>query len=582
MTVAVLETVTKGQAISRGIAIGKVYFFSFDESLPPEEVIAENNLDVEVARYFAALKSVRQQLRKIQKSLEKDQVWEGVAILDAQLEMLSDPILTEEVEQQIRLRKINAESVFFQVVHRTREKFQSLEDPFFQERFKDIQDLSGRVMNRLCQKSVRSLADFPEGSIIFSKDLSASTAAEVDARAVAAFVTEEGGATSHAAIVAKGKGIPFVTGISIEVLKDADVVVVDGRIGQVICNPSPETLQRYLKEKERLKEHVTVLQQLKGLAAETYDGFKVRLKANIDGEMDVPSALASGGEGIGLLRSEYLFLHKSYFPTEEEQFQVYKSLVSKMGGKEVVIRTFDFGLDKMITHPRLPRDVNPYVGMRTLRYLLKEKTIFKAQLAAIYRASRYGAVSLLFPMVSSLVELKEAKEVAESVRKSLGIRKKIPIGCMIEVPSAAIVVDLLARECDFLSIGTNDLVQYSLAADRRNGFSGGHGLLSDPSILRLIQMIASEAARQGVSVTVCGEMAADPRFTPLLLGLGVYEFSCSPRMIPSVKNGVRSLSFVESCELAARALLLTSASEIERLLDSEYKKNVPDDCFYHF
>jgi phosphotransferase system enzyme I (PtsI) len=576
MTVTLKEVRKKGIAVSRGIAIGKLYLFSQNTEVVTEYSLLKEELDAEVKRYFSALKQAADQIRNLQKKLENDQVFEGAAILDAHLEMLQDPLLTLEVEKLIRDQKLNAESIFSRIVKGAKARFQSMSDPFFQDRFKDIQDLSHRILSFLRDHSSIGIHEMPEGSIFVSKELSAAVVAEASSSKVAAFITEVGGVTSHAAIVAKAKGIPFVTGISIDELESDQIVVVDGRSAEVIFSPNEETLKFYRDEGKRLSDHLKCLDRLNDLPAETFDGCRIALKGNVDSLEEVSTCFQMGGEGIGLLRTEYLFLHRDSFPAIDEQFEIYKKFVVATKDKGVVIRTFDFSQDKF-PHPRIAHEMNPYIGMRSLSQILSQKSLFRNQIVAILQASRFGSLSLLFPMVASLSELKQAKAIVAEVKKELKIKAKIPVGCMIEVPSAAIIADLLAKECDFLSIGTNDLVQYALAADRRDGKTC---VPFDPSILRLIQKISQEGAKEGIPVTVCGEMAQDPRFTPVLIGLGVSELSMAPRMIPVVKNGVRSLCLVDTIDFAKKVLEMTSAEEVEALLQKEYQKNVPDDCLY--
>jgi len=443
-------------------------------------------------------------------------------------------------------------------------------------------------MAYLSEDTVVSLGNIPPNSIIFARELTASDTAEADS-AVQAFVTETGSSTSHAAIVAKAKGIPYVTNIDFDRLGHGfheQTVIVDGRTGEIIVNPSDETLQKFESLRKQLDGHLSRLGEIGQLKSETYDGYHVRLSANIEVANELEMLHRHGGEGVGLFRSEYLFLANECFPTEEEQFLIYKDIVEKMRGLPIVIRTFDVGGDKCLGDDH-PFEGNPFLGCRAIRFLLKEKEIFRTQLRAILRASAYGDVRLMFPMVSALPELIEAKKIVKEVRAELEIKKvpmsnHIKIGCMIEVPSAAIISDLLAKECDFLSIGTNDLVQYALAVDRGNLAMSNLYTPTHPSVMRLIRLIVSEANNQGIPVTVCGEVAADPRFTPLLLGLGVHELSVALRYLPIVKNAIRNTSIVEASRIAERAMQLTTAEEIQAMLDEEYRKSNPEDYFYNF
>ena len=363
-------------------------------------------------------------------------------------------------------------------------------------------------------------------------------------------------------------------------------VIVDGRTGEIIINPNPETLSKYKQLRDQLHKHLEKLTKQGKLEAETYDGYRIQLSANIETFTELEMLHELGGSGVGLLRTESAFLAKETFPTEEEQFYIYSHFVEQMKGLPIVIRTFDLGGDKYLRNQQHVHECNPFLGCRAIRFSLKEKEIFKAQLRAILRSSALGDVSIMFPMVSSLSELLEAKALLQESRQELIARgepmaDRLPIGCMIEVPSAAIIADILAKECDFLSIGTNDLVQYALAVDRSNNALRDLYTPTHPSILRLIRFVVSEANHHEIPVTVCGEVAADPRFAPLLLGLGVHELSVASRYLPTIKNAIRNTSIVNASKLAEQALSLSSAAEIEELINREYRKNVPEDCFYN-
>lgn len=589
MSLDTQEISLTGTLICRGIAIGRPFFFKLVQDVVLEFSISADEVDAEVTRYQRALHRAREDVELLQKRLQRERVLEGVAILDAHLQMMHDPLLTTDVEHQIRNICKNAEFVFQNIINQYQKKFNSIADPFFRERFKDIQDLSRRVLGHLRESVRMCLADIPPDSIIFATDLTAFDAAEANSACVSAFVTQAGGATSHAAIVAKAKGIPYVSSVDFERIESGQdgLVIVDGRTGEVIVNPSPETLVKYQKLRDQLQNHLQKLKQVGKLEAETYDGYKILLSANIEMISELDLLHQYGGNGVGLLRTESAFLMKESFPSEEEQLGVYRQFVDKMKGLPIVIRTFDWGGDKSHLSRRTPREVNPFLGCRAIRFLLREKALFKNQLRAILRASAFGNVRVMFPLVSSLSELLEAKAILketyhELVNRGETIAAHIPVGCMIEVPSAAIITDLLAKECDFLSIGTNDLVQYSLAVDRGNHVLSDLYTPAHPSVIRLIRLIVSEANHQGTSVAVCGEVAADPRFTPLLLGLGIRELSMAPRYIPLVKNAIRNTSIVAASKLADEVLSLFSASAIQELLTREYSKNVPDDCFYNY
>jgi phosphotransferase system enzyme I (PtsI) len=433
-----------------------------------------------------------------------------------------------------------------------------------------------------------TLADIPRNSIVFAQELAPTDTAEAKSGCVSAFVTEVGGETSHAAIMAKAKGIPYVASVDFQAFDahKSRSVIVDGRTGDIILSPSSETLSKYRELKKQLNFHIKGLEKESGLQAETIDGYKVRLSANVEMLNDLECLKDFGSEGVGLFRSEYIFLTCNDFPSEEEQFIAYRSIVESIKGFSVVIRTFDIGGDKFRDFEELRNEVNPFLGCRAIRFMLKEPEVFKCQLRAILRASAFGDVKILFPMISGLPELLEAKgliEESKSELRSKGIpfSESVEIGCMIEIPSAAITCDLLAHECDFLSIGTNDLVQYSLAVDRGNQLMSYLYTPMHPCVIRLIKMVVSEGCRNGIPVSVCGEIAADPRFTSLLLGLGVRELSVAARFIPIVKNAIRNSSIVDSSHLAERVMTLPTDKEIQDLLTMEYQQSFPDDFLYN-
>lgn len=502
--------------------------------------------------------------------------------------MLQDPMLTSYIEDQIRETRKNAEYIFDCTIDECEKKFNSIADPFFRERFKDIRDISARIMGHLKNSVQKRLSDIPPGCIIFSTDLSAFDTAEAHSDRVGAFVTMLGGTTSHAAIVARAKGIPYVSSVAYEnaLARNTPLIIVDGRTGHIIINPTPETLERYVQLKKQLHTHLQKINDAGHLQAETFDGYRIQLSANIEMLAELDMLHQYGGNGVGLLRTESALLSKDVFPNEQEQFEVYKRFVEQMHGLPIVIRTFDIGGDKHLNLTQLDKESNPFLGCRAIRFLLRERELFKTQLRAILRASHAGNVRVMFPLVSSVSELLEAKSLFYEVRRELEasgapLPAYVPLGCMIEVPSAAIIADLLAKECDFLSIGTNDLVQYSLAVDRSNSAISTLYSPSHPSVIRLIKLVAQEANHRGISVSLCGEIAADPRFTALLLGLGIHELSVAARYLPLIKNAVRNTSIVSAYKLAEKALMLCSAAEIEELITTEYRKSVPHDYFYN-
>jgi phosphotransferase system enzyme I (PtsI) len=578
------EFTLKGTPIGRGVAIGIPFYYNREELNIFELCVPPAYTQREIERYREALTRSKQDIKRLQKQLEMESAADGVMVLEGQLEMLKDPMITVEIEKEIQRMKRNAEFVFQQFLINYQKNIEKLEDPFFMERFKDLEDLSRRVFGYLNQSGSISLYDVPPNSIVCATELTASDIASANLRNVTAFVTELGGVTTHAAIVAKARGIPYITNINLEYLKRRGngAVIVDGRDGKLILNPSEETLEEYTNLSHHIDRQVNTLKKMTQWPAQTFDGYSIRLCANLDMLQEVELIREFGGQGIGLFRSEYIFLPENEIPSENEQYQVYRRIVEEMQELPVVIRTFDLGGDKIAFNHAFINERNPFIGSRGTRFFLKEKDIFKVQLRAILRASVHGNVRILFPMISTLSELLEAKQVIAEVREELQLFHPIRIGCMIEVPSAALIVDHFSQECDFLSIGTNDLVQYALAIDRSNHELSAYYAPTDPSVIRLIKLITTEANKANIPVSVCGEIASDPRFTALLLGLGIQELSVAPRYLPIIKNAIRNTSIVDAVALAERALGLSTAEEILTLITDDYKKNVPNDLFYNF
>lgn len=569
------EVCLRGYPICPGIAIGTPFIFTKIEEKVPEFTIAEQDIDEEVARYYKALKSSRKDLLILQKRLKKEGGTQSVDILNAHLEITKDPLMTKQVEREIRKKGKNTESVFKSVIGEYEKRFSRITDQFFQERLQDFQDISRRIIQHLSQQKPTTLADLASSAIVFAHELSPSDTAEARGEYIEAFVTRSGSETSHVAIMARAKGIPFVSKVDFPDIPLNATVIVDGTSGSIIINPTKTTLDYYKQEHKKLTIAAKGLQKNGFLIAETIDGHKVRLSANVEMFTELDSLQKYGGEGVGLFRSEYLFLARDAFPSEEEQFMVYRSLIEKVHGHASVIRTFDIGGDKLGNFYPARCEKNPYLGCRAIRLMLKEKAAFKAQLRAILRASAFGDVSILFPMISGVMELREAKSLVEAVKeelrkKGIPFNQNIPIGCMIEVPSAAITSDILARECDFLSIGTNDLVQYSLAVDRGNPTMSYLYTPAHPSIVRLINLVVTQSNALGKPVAVCGEIAADPKFTALLLGLGVKEFSIAAPTLPLIKNVIRRISIVKAAALTERILQQETYLEVEELLEEFY------------
>jgi phosphotransferase system enzyme I (PtsI) len=557
----------QGEAISLGIAIGSAFYHRPNKPMVGGD--PTDDIEHEVDRFLWAISHSKADLSHLIESLKKHHVKEAADILKAHLQLLEDPGLTTKVVETIRRTGMNAAHTFYQTVLAYEKRFQSIKDPFFRERFHDLDDVSGRVLGHLLPKEECLLSSVRTEAIVFTEELLPSEVAKVNSCHVAAFVTNRGGNLSHAAIIAKARGIPYVTNVAFNTLFSIQKVIVDGYTGLVIINPTPDTFKHYDLLRKSQEEHVQPACQ-GALEAHTLDGKNIKISANLETCSDLECIKEYAGVGIGLYRSEYLFLAGNQFPDEDFQYQAYRKLIEALPGKPVVIRTFDIRGDK---------SPSPQY-METSHLLLCEPHIFRTQLRAIWRAGAHGNISVLFPMISGVYELREAKRLTEEVREDLTrrgvpIAACLPIGCMVEVPSAAVSIDLLAQECDFFSIGTNDLTQYALATDRANSKTHDQYTSYHPGVLRMVRMVATGARDCKVPTSLCGEIAADPHFTALLLGLGIDHLSVAPKYIPMIRNVIRSIDMCEAYALAKAALKLSTAKEIFTLVDADYRSRVP-------
>ncbi|MCP5506103.1 MAG: phosphoenolpyruvate--protein phosphotransferase [Chlamydiales bacterium] len=568
------EIILKGASISGGIAIGTLYYVEgLQEEIVPELSIPSTEVEKEIGRYRRAITSSREDLHDLQRFLAKEGSQEAVSIIDTHIQMLDDPFMTTFMEKNIRQRMKNTETVFRSVMSDYEKEFSKVKDTFFKQRLLDVKDLSQRILRNLHPKKSLESEKIPENSIIFTKELIPSSSAQASKWQVRGFITEIGGTTSHAALIARSKGIPYVANISTDVLYPlkGSTVIIDGKTGDVVVNPNEATLQRYrdlLDQKMPVKEE---LYSLSEVGTETLDKVQIDVFANIENLSDLDLLASHHAGGIGLFRSEFLFFGKELHTfSEEDQFILYQQVMAKAKGMPVVFRTFDVGGDKGNVNHYEP-EPNPALGCRGIRFLLKNRDIFAQQLRALLRVSLDGDLRILLPMISDIEELYIAKEMIQEAALQLRsegheIADEIPLGCMIEVPSAAFMAHAIARECDFLSIGTNDLIQYTLAADRATEETNSYYSPTHPSILRLILHVVQEAARFDTPVSLCGEIASDLKYLPLLLGLGVRKFSCASRFIPEVKRLIATLSIEELREFTDTALDFDSAREVEEFL----------------
>lgn len=570
----------KGAAVSEGIAIGPAFIWplSADEDVP-EFPITVGEVDTEISRYRNALFSSKEDLRRLQSDLGKEESGEVTAtFLDTHIQMLDDPLITTHVEDKIRLMLRNTESVFRSVIKDYEQRFIERNDSFFNERFVDVLDISHRIMGHLSNREGQSF-EIPSGSIIFAKELTPSHTAVATCSRCSGFVTQKGGSNSHTVLIARAKGLPYVSNIEIQDYEAirGNLVIMNGFTGDIVINPNEQTLKRYRELKKEMQSNHEAFKDEDQLSSETEEGFPIHLFANV-GNFEELDDFPYTTSGIGLFRSEYLFLQNgSFVPTEEQQYLAYLQLVNKARGLPVTIRVFDIGGDK---NPEFFLDqeceANPVLGCRGIRFLLKNKSFFKTQLRAILRTALDAEVRILLPLISDLDELRQSKELIEEskrelAREGVAFKEKVLLGCMIEVPSAVMICEEIAEGCDFLSMGTNDLVQYTLGVDRSNPAMNHLSYPAHPSVLRMIKMIVMAAERQNRSLTICGEMASNPLFIPLLLGLGLKEFSCALRYIPQIKRTIRRCSMTEVFKLAEKALRMRYPEEIAQLLVKELK-----------
>ncbi|PIS00595.1 MAG: phosphoenolpyruvate--protein phosphotransferase [Chlamydiae bacterium CG10_big_fil_rev_8_21_14_0_10_35_9] len=580
------EIVLQGLTLSEGIAIGLPFFFPTVEDQVPKFAIAEEDLEKELDRYKKAIYKSEKDLRKLCLNLEKEDANEVIEILKAHLEILKDPLLNSNMERKLYEERRNIESIFQDTIYEFKERFLGLSDSFFQDRVKDIVDVSKRILRHLSLSKDSKFFQVPFGSVVFSKELMPSDIAEVNNNQVSAFVTQRGGLTSHTAIIARAKGIPFIANIDTQLIGKTEInsIIVDGFKGVVILNPNLTTLKKYQKTIKGKQGLFDKLQEIAHLKTETLDKETVNLFGNIETQSDIDLLLKYNASGVGLFRSEYLFLMGREFPTEEDQFNVYRSFVKKLGKLPLVIRIFDIGGDKnneyiLKQNKDLANEMNPVLGCRAIRYLMSNEAILISQLRAILRASIYGNIHILVPMVSDVSELLFVREKIQQVRGELEkenilLPKKIPLGCMIEVPSSAIMSEVIAQEADFLSIGTNDLIQYVMAADRTNPHLSHIYTASHPSIIRLIQMVVEAAINNHKPLLLCGEIAADAKFIPILLGLGIRDLSVSSRHLPLVKDAIRKINLQEAIELTKKALKLTKKEELQEFIQKNYQERL--------
>jgi len=575
--------VLRGIPASPGVAIGKVLLFDSEELLVPRREIPEEQIPHEVLRLEEALIQTRHQILGIQKRLAEEMGQEHAEIFNAHLLVLEDQSLREEILGGLKSQRLNVEAIFNDVIKRHLRAFARTEDEYLRDRTADIEDVRKRILRNLLGRRPDILGQLSEPVIVVAHDLSPSETALMHKKHVLAFVTDIGGRTGHTAIMAKSLAIPAVVGVegATKRIRKGELVIVDGTHAEVVVDPDPETIKRYEGDQRHIREISEQLEVLRDLPAQTKDGRRVMLSANIELPDEIPSVIAHGAEGIGLYRTEFFYLNRSDLPTEDEQFEAYKAVVEQAKPHAVIVRTVDLGGDKFLSPLELPSEMNPFMGWRAIRFSLARPDIFRIQLRAILRASAFGKLKLMYPMISGIEEVRRASEILAEVKEELRRERiafdaSMDVGAMIEVPSAALISDLLAKEVKFFSIGTNDLIQYALAVDRINDKIAYLYEPTHPAVVRLIKQVIDAGHAAGIWVGMCGEMAGEPALTLLLLGLGLDEFSVSPVQAPLVKKVIRSVDYKQAQAIAKEALTLSTGKEIEEFLVAHLRRLVPE------
>ncbi len=576
--------ILNGIAASSGVAIGKVFVLEEDDFLVVKrELSGASEIKQELGRLKDAMDKTKIELEENKKELSKVLGENYAKIAAAHLLILNDPMVKNEIIKMIK-EGVNAEYALHKVVEKFSKTFDLIDNDYFRERNHDLLDVAKKVMRNLLGKTKKSLTNLEEDSIVVAKTLTPADTVTMKEVLIKGFVTEIGGKTSHTALVAQSLEIPAVVGLKdvLHQVKQGMPIIIDGNLGLVILDPSEETIENYKREYEIQITKKKELEKFKDLPAVTTDGREVILGANIENPEEVRAALRHGANAIGLYRSEFMYLSRKTMPTEEEHYQNYSKVAKMMMPYEVIIRTIDLGGDKIarLGLMDIGREANPFMGLRAIRFCLKYPEIFKAQLKGILRASMHGNIKIMYPMISRISEIKEANRILEQAKEELRkegkkFREDIEVGVMIEVPSAAIITDIIAKEVDFLSIGTNDLIQYTMAVDRVNSDVAHLYSPMHPAILRLLKNIIDSAHAAGKNVGMCGEMAGDPAYTVVLLGLGLDEFSMSAAQIPKVKKFIRNISKTEAKKLVEQLLKCSNMHEIDITMKKfKYRQNL--------
>ncbi len=574
----------QGIGASPGIIVGKAFLIERLKVRLPQKKIDPSGVEEEVNRFLSAIQESQNQLTEIKEKILDPEVRRHSFILDVHSMILNDEMLLQDTVDAIRKKKVNAEWALDLTLEKLDAAFKTIEDEYLRERNSDLHYVAARIFRNLLGKKHDDITRIKGKVIVVAHDLSPADTLQMNLQHVAGFITDIGGKVSHTAILSRSLGIPAVVGLQVatSLINGGDLLIIDGETGEVVINPTEEVSKSFLERKRRTRLIEREILKYASLPAETRDGVRVRLQANIEMVEEISSAKMHGAEGIGLYRTEIVYLNRKDLPTEEEHFQTYRRLVEDIHPATATIRTLDIGGDKFLPNYSKNNELNPALGLRAIRFSLRETEIFKTQLRGILRASAYGKLRILFPMISGIEEIRQAKAILEEAKKSL-VRAKIPfdekigIGAMIEIPSASDIADILAREVDFFSIGTNDLIQYALAVDRINEHVSYLYEPLHPAVLRIIRGVVQSGHQAGIPVAICGEMAAEPIYAVVLLGLGLDEFSMNPVSIPKVKKVLRMSRFEETRSLVEQLFQFSTASEIECFVRDWIAKRFPEE-----
>ena len=576
------DTILVGIGTSPGIAIGESFSLRRTRMTTVTVPIHPDEVEEEVASFRQAIQEAKDQLLEVRDGVTDQRLLDHLYIIDTHLLILEDDSLVEETIRTIERDLINAAAALQQTIQKFQSIFDGIEDEYLRERRSDVDAVGDRIQYNLAGEVRQSLTDIDRKVIVIAHDLSPADTLQIDREKIIGFVTDVGGRTSHTSILARSLGVPAIVGLesATSLVPRGVPVIVDGTNGNLILNPSDSTFQEYLEKKQAYEYQNQSLLAYCELPAVTKDGFKIRLNSNIEMPHDVEVSTDQGAEGIGLLRSEFLFMGRATPPDEEEQYQFYRSVIEAMTPNPVTIRTLDVGGDKFVSEINLTDEANPVMGLRAIRFSLKERTLFNIQLRAILRASIHGFVQIMFPMVTGVEETRSCLSCLQEARQQLleagvEIAENIPVGVMIETPSAALVADMIAKEVDFFSIGTNDLVQYCLAVDRGNEHVAYMYNPLHPAVLRSLKMICDAATKQGIPVSMCGEMAGDPFYTAILVGLGIKELSMNPYGIPRVKRVLRAINQKDGVKLLNKLMSFATVSEVTHYLENEMARQMP-------